>query len=127
MKHKLTDKDLVLAGKIVKYFTGFNNGVKIKSPEIVERIKKAGWKFSDSELRVLIGHIRRNDLCAPGFILSDRTGYWYSENLGELKEVWKSEYSRAINILKNFAPLRKRFKHLMNEKDTLFLKENIQD
>ena len=93
---------------------------KIKSTEIIKAVRARGFTLHDAELRQIIGYIRRQDLCAPGFILSDGGGYWYSEDENEMQQVWASEYGRALNILHNFKPLHRRFKHLQGLANNLF-------
>ena len=108
---------------LVKSFRANYNDAdhKIKSVEIIEKLKVRNYRVHDAEIRELIGFIRRNDLCAPGFILSDHEGYWYSEDENEMKKVWESQHGRAIEIMTNFAPLHKRFKHLITGKNSLFI------
>jgi hypothetical protein len=106
---------------VLSFKQNHNNGnKKIKAAEIIEKLKTRNYNISDAELRQLFAFIRRHDLAAPGFILSDNEGYWYSEDEAEMQRVWKSQYNRAIEIMTNFAPLHKRFKHLLTDKDSLF-------
>lgn len=118
----ISDKHKKIAGLLMLSFrTNYNSCErKIKSNLIIEGLRSRNYSVGDAELREIIGHIRRNDLCSPGFILSDREGYWYSENEMEMQRVWESEHGRALNIMRNFQPLHKRFKHLISEKDSIF-------
>lgn len=118
----LNTKQQQIAGLLILSFRmNYNNYErKIKSNEIVNRLRERCYSCNDAELREIIGHIRRNDLCGPGFILSDNTGYWYSEDEKEMERVWNSNHSRALEIMNNFAPLSRRFKHLISEKNSLF-------
>lgn len=88
--------------------------------QIIEKLKLRNYIVGEAELRQLFGHIRRNDLAKPGFILSDNEGYWYSEDTIEMQRVWESQYGRAVEIMTNFAPLHRRFKHLITDKNSLF-------
>lgn len=111
-----------IAGLLMLSFrTNYNSCTnKIKSNAIIVKLRERGYSVNDAELREIIGHIRRNDLCSPGFILSDNNGYWYSENEIEMQKVWESNHGRAIEIMSNFAPLHKRFKHLISEQNSIF-------
>ena len=122
-KQELNEDQKKVAGLIMLSMrTKYNNDkLKIKSKEMILKITDRGYKIGDAELRKIIGFIRRNDMCSPGFILADNAGYWYSEETEDLKRVWESEYGRALAILKNFSPLRRRFKHLISEEQgTIF-------
>jgi len=117
----LSEKHQRIAG-LIMHSLKLNHGsqeAKIKSGEILQHIRLRGYKIGDSELRQIIGHIRRNDICGPGFILADNGGYWYSESLDEMADVYKTEFSRALNVMLNFKPLRRRIKHLINQKDAM--------
>jgi hypothetical protein len=106
---------------VVSLTTNYNSAErKIKSNEIVVKLRERGFAIGDAELRQIIGYIRRNDLCAPGFILSDQGGYWFSTDEKEMQKVWESNHGRAIEIMSNFAPLHKRFKHLLSNQNSLF-------
>lgn len=121
----ISEKHQQIAGQLILGFRTNHNSAetKIKSSLIISRLRTRGYQINDAELRQIIGHIRRNDLCSPGFILSDNSGYWYSESEDDMQQVWKSQYGRAVEIMKNFQPLRRRFKHLINEENSMF---NIQ-
>ena len=118
----ISEKHQRIAGLLIRSFrTNYNSEeAKIKSNLIITRLRERGFSCHDAEFRDILGHIRRHDLCAPGFILSDNCGYWYSEDEKEMQKVWESEYGRSMNHLKNFAPLHRRFKHLISEKDSIF-------
>jgi hypothetical protein len=118
----ISEKQQRIAGMLMHGFRVNHNSAakKIKASLIISRLRERGCNIGDAELRDIIGHIRRNDLCSPGFILSDNGGYWYSEDRNEMELVWKSQYGRAIEIMKNFQPLHKRFKHLVSEENSIF-------
>lgn len=120
----ISDKHQIIAGQVIRGFRINHNGAdkKIKSADIIAGLKRRGYIIGDAELRQIIGHIRRNDLCSPGFILSDSNGYWLSEDAIDMQQVWKSQYGRAVEIMKNFQPLHKRFKHLVSEEQSMFNK-----
>jgi hypothetical protein len=118
----ISEKHIRAARLLVVSLTSNYNSAerKIKSNEIVVKLRERGFAIGDAELRQIIGYIRRNDLCAPGFILSDQGGYWFSTDENEMKKVWESNHGRAIEIMSNFAPLHKRFKHLLSNQNSLF-------
>lgn len=118
----ISEKQQRIAGLLIRSFrTNYNSAnSKIKSGDIINKLSERGFACGDAELREIIGHIRRNDLCSPGFILSDNGGYWYSEDEQDMQRVWESNHGRAIEIMTNFAPLHKRFKHLLSTKNSLF-------
>jgi hypothetical protein len=122
VKDMISDKHIRIARLLILSLkTNYNSqDYKIKSHEVIVKLRERGFSICDAELRQIIGFIRRNDLCNPGFILSDNGGYWYSEDENEMETVWQSNHGRAIEIIKNFKPLYKRFKHLMNEQNSLF-------
>jgi len=115
-----------IAGLMIRSLKMLHNtaDTKIKTDEILTELIRRNLKCTGVELREVIGHIRRNDLCSPGFILGDTDGYWYSENLDEMKEVYDSIFGRAKRMLQNFTPLRKRIRHLINETESIFEDEN---
>jgi len=118
----ISEKHRRIAGLLIKSLqTNYNcSSRKIKSNEIIVKLRARGASIGDAELREIIGWIRRNDMCAPGFILSDNGGYWFSTDENEMKKVWESNHGRAIEIMTNFQPLHKRFKHLLSNQNTLF-------
>jgi hypothetical protein len=118
----ISDKHIRIARLLVVSFCSNYNSSdnKIKSNAIIQKLRERGFSIGDAELRDIIGYIRRNDLCSPGFILSDNNGYWYSENENEMQKVWQSNHGRALEIMANFAPLHKRFKHLISEQNSIF-------
>jgi hypothetical protein len=118
----ISEKHIRAARLLVVSLTSNYNSAerKIKSNEIVVKLRERGFAIGDAELRQIIGWIRRNDLCAPGFILSDQGGYWFSTDEKEMQRVWESNHGRAIEIMSNFAPLHKRFKHLLSNQNSLF-------
>ena len=105
----ISEKQQRIAGLLIRSFrTNYNSSAtKIKSNAIIQKLRDRNFSCGDAELREIIGHIRRNDLCSPGFILSDTGGYWYSEDETEMIKVWESNYGRAIEIMTNFQPLHK--------------------
>jgi len=74
---------------------------KISADEIVKRMKKAGYPFNERVLRKIIGYVRYNNLLAPYFILSDRDGYWLSDNHQEIERFYHSLRKLALSILSN--------------------------
>lgn len=117
----VNEKTMRVAGWIMRSLILQHNNqeTKIKSDDMVKAIRNGGYRMDGAELREIIGHIRRNDLCRPGFIVSDNGGYWYTEKVEEMEKAWQTEFNRARNILKNFNPLRRRVKHLISEKTAM--------
>lgn len=59
--------------------------------------------------RKLLGHIRKNDLLKPGFVLSsDKSGYWLSFDKEEQNEYLHRELNRMSNQFGNLESLRNR-------------------
>lgn len=117
----LSDKHQKIAG-LIMHSLKLNHSTqeaKIKAESILKQIMLRGYKIGDAELRQIIGHVRRNDLCQPGFILADNGGYWYSESLDEMSAVYETEFGRALNVMQNFKPLRRRIKHLSLQKNAM--------
>ena len=96
VQEMISEKHQRIAGLLIRSFrTNYNSAdTKIKSNAIIEKLRERNMGIGDAELREIIGHIRRNDLCSPGFILSDNGGYWYSEN-EELSIVTGKQIGRA--------------------------------
>lgn len=117
----LSNKQQKIAG-LIMYSLKLNHSThesKIKANDILNNIRTRGYKINDAEIRQIVGYIRRNDLCSPGFILADNGGYWYSEDLSEMAAVYETEFGRALNVMHNFKPLRRRIKHLKNQQDAI--------
>lgn len=118
----ISEKYQRIAALLMVSFRTNHNSIdkKIKSKEIIENLKRRSYNIDESVIREIIGHIRSKDLLSPGFILSDRHGYWYEEiSLEEMERVWESEFGRAKAILYNWKPLYRRIKHLRSKKDAL--------
>ncbi len=108
----LTGTDRKIAALLVKSFRlNYNSSdSKIKSDVIVRKVQERGYQFSGAKLRQLLGVIRHHSLASPGFIVSDNTGYWYTQDLEELRRFWISQRGRVIEIMKNVHPLYQLFK-----------------
>lgn len=107
----LKEKEAKVVALVCKSFRlNYNNRLsKITSDSIVKKLKEKGHDISGASLRNVLAYVRRNNLMHPGFILSDNNGYWYSENLDEMKMVWRRQYGRALEIMTNFKPLHEMF------------------
>jgi hypothetical protein len=113
---KLNEADYRLVPIILKGFRRHvGKDARITSAEIISRLRSNGCEITDATLRRVIGFIRRHELAAPGFILSDSRGYWYSENKEEAMDVWDAQYSRALEIIQNFSPILKRYNEDTNQ------------
>ena len=111
-KLELNQTDLKLVALLVKSFrTNYNSAKdKITSDVVVRKVRERGHSFSGAKFRALLGTIRSQNWTAPGFIVSDNTGYWYTEDIHEMHDFWKSQRGRVMEIMKNVHPLFKRFK-----------------
>lgn len=129
MGELVSEKYQKVAGLLMWAFTKHyhSSNQKIKSDEIRRRLALRGYKVHDAELRDIIAHVRRSNMLSPGFILSDNGGYWYSEDPKEQKEVWKSQYERALSIMQNFAHLRKLFQHHEDSQGLLLEFEKLKE
>ncbi len=97
---------------IVSFRTNYNHqDLQITNDVIVRKVKERGYKFSGAKLRAILGTIRHHDMAAPGFIVSDNGGYWYTEDVAEMLEFWNSQRGRVIEIMKNVHPLYRLFKY----------------
>lgn len=111
----LNDRDLRIAKLVCNSFRLNYNGNKIKSSEIINALAIRNIKITDASFREILGVIRENDMCYPGFIVSDNTGYWYTENIEEMKRFWDSQHGRVCSIMKNISALYRRLKIPANQ------------
>ena len=111
-KLELSETDRKLVALLVKSFrTNYNRKkLQITNDVIVRKIRERGYRFSGAKLRVLIGLIRQHNLARTGFIVSDNGGYWYTEDVSEMRDFWNSQRGRVIEIMKNVHPLYELFK-----------------
>lgn len=109
---ELSTNDLNVARLLIKSFkVNYNNpGAKITNDVVVKKVKERGYRFSGAKFRSILGTIRHHNLAAPGFIVSDNNGYWYTEQVSEMQDFWKSQRGRVIEIMKNVHPLYELFK-----------------
>lgn len=123
MGEQVNEKQMQIAGYLIRVLTRYHNNAKCKAkaPQIIIGIRNKGHAIGGdgSELRDIIGIIRRSGICHPGFILSDSGGYWYSEDLEEFKRVSESSINRAKEIMRNTTELRKLIRHMEAEKNKL--------
>lgn len=109
---ELSPTDRKLAALLIKSFrVNYNNqATKITNDVVVRKVRERGYKFSGAKFRNLLGTIRHHDLATPGFIVSDNEGYWYTEDIQDMRTFWESQRGRVIEIMKNVHPLYERFK-----------------
>lgn len=62
------------------------HGLPAKSPEIVEALRKEGFKINDVKLREVIHYIRINHI-VRGLASSPNLGYWIEQHPERLQEV----------------------------------------
>lgn len=108
----ITIEDQKLFDPIYKSFLYNHNNSKkkVKSGEIRNGMRRSGYMLNDAQFRKIIGYMRSVDYFKPGFILSDGDGYWYSEDISEMKKFYSSMKFRALSILHNVKPLFEKLK-----------------
>ncbi|MGH2642343.1 MAG: hypothetical protein ACRDE2_00215 [Chitinophagaceae bacterium] len=118
----ITDNDRILFEPIKRSFLSnhFSSERKIKSNGIVMGLRKNGYKIDDAGFRRIIGYLRSIDYFNPGFVLSDINGYWYSEDISEMKRFYSSMKFRALSILHNIKPIYQKLKISEKEETSLF-------
>ena len=115
MKQKeidLTHLDTLIA-LFKSLYTGNENSVK--TDQLLFEFAKLNIATSGQTIRHLIGMIRRNDLVAPGAILSDvSNGYWLSNDQAEMSAFIDKQMNRMSNQYQNIKALHQRIR--MNKK-----------
>jgi hypothetical protein len=72
-------------------------------------LKKYRLGYSARHLRMVIELIRKNDLAAPAFLVSNtQVGYWITSDLSEMKAFLNQELDRVSNQVDNINTLRMR-------------------
>jgi hypothetical protein len=97
----MTQTDRKIAALLIVSFRANYNreSLKLTSDVIVRKVKERGYLFSGAKLRAFLGTIRHHNLAAPGFIVSDNGGYWYTEDISEMRDFWESQRGRVIEIM----------------------------
>ena len=88
---------------------GFKNVKNTK--EIITILKSKGVNIKATDLRYIIGFLRRNDAFSPSFIISDVTnGYWLSDDPKEQNMFLEKQLYRMVNQYDNLQELHKRLR-----------------
>jgi hypothetical protein len=117
---QLSEKHRAILKAIVTLFHERFNGPEniAQSPAIVEVLRSQGHRINDASFRGYLGIIRRHDSCTKylkkyhgiiqhAFIVSNNEGYFWTEDLEEMKAFWKSQHGRVKEIMTNVKPLYK--------------------
>lgn len=109
---ELSQTDRKLVALLVNSFRiNYNRQeIKITSDQVVLKVRSRGYQFNGAKLRIILGIIRHHNLARPGFIVSDNRGYWYTDDMAEMRDFWESQRGRVIEIMKNVHPLYELFK-----------------
>lgn len=102
--HELTDKELSLVPLIIGGLKTKNKDNPIKEPEIVAKMKIAGYKLSGERLRKIVNYIRTNGLLP---IIATSKGYYVSYDREEIEKQVKSLKQRSNSILSSANGLQK--------------------
>lgn len=106
--------DPILLEAVIDVFTEEYNGAQNakRSKHILYKLRTRGVQYiSGKKFQAIIGHIRKNDLVYPKFILSNvHTGYWLSDSKAEQDDFVQQELNRMGNQFGNIELLFKRLK-----------------
>jgi hypothetical protein len=110
----LNPKQRALLKSIVELFYEKFNGRSniVVSERIVSLLQQEGHQVGDAKFRSLLGVIRRNRSCTKylkkyygieqhAFVVSNNEGYWWTTDMDEMKEFWKSQHGRVCEIMMN--------------------------
>lgn len=92
---------------VTPLIAGFKNRTKqnpIKAPEIISRMKQAGYKISEPRLRKLCNYIRSNSLLP---LIATSAGYFTSYELTDVQKQVRSLQERSDAILASAEGLKK--------------------
>jgi hypothetical protein len=119
---QLPEKDRkLLAAIIILFYKKINGyGNRLVSGKVLELLREEGHDINDAHFRDILGIIRRDDSCTKylkkyhqvvqhAFIVSSNEGYWWTEDLKEMKTFWESQHGRVCEIMSNSKPLYKLF------------------
>ncbi|RYD92968.1 MAG: hypothetical protein EOP50_11895 [Sphingobacteriales bacterium] len=114
----LSDQERSLLRAIVELFFEEVNGYakKITNDQVLFRLAERGHHIEGAAFRRYLAIIRRHNSCrkyllqyqqrdAWAFIISSNEGYWWSEDLNELREFWESMHERGKSIMMSVKPL----------------------
>lgn len=92
-------------------YKGKQNAVKTDKL-LFDLVASGKSKISPQTLRDMMGHIRHNDLIAPGFIVSTvSNGYWYTTDKKEQNDFLDQELNRMSNQYGNLQALHARLRY----------------
>lgn len=100
-----------------KYAYGYSN--RMMNDRVIAYLAEKGYKVTGEKFRDLLGVIRRNDSCTKylkkyhgiekhAFIVSESSrkgGYWWTEDLNEMKTFWENQHKRICETMSNAKPL----------------------
>lgn len=86
-----------------------NHNTKLSAIKTDILLKQYRLGYSARHLRMVIELIRKNDLAAPAFLVSNtQVGYWLTSDISEMKAFLNQELDRVSNQVDNINTLRKR-------------------
>ncbi len=114
MENSLKEKDIQLVEIVIGLFKSLYHGNDnaVKTGQLIFDINKTGVTASGQTLRHVIGHIRREDLLSPNYIISDvNTGYWLSSDEREMNDFIDKQMNRMTNQFQNLKRLHHRIRN----------------
>lgn len=114
MKKGLIESELKLVDVVIGLFKSLyqGNDKAIKNDHLLFELAKLGHPTSGNTLRTVIGHIRRNDMLAPAYIVSDVSyGYWLTNDETEMRVFFDKMMNRMANQYQNMQHLHQRLKN----------------
>lgn len=111
MEKPLKENELQMVDVIIGLFKSLYQGNEnaVKTDRILFELSQLHIPTSGSVLRNVIGHIRRNDLMAPAYIISDvGYGYWLSNDEIEMRDFLEKQLNRMANQFLNVKHLKQR-------------------
>lgn len=119
---KLSDTQSALVKDMIILFYEKYNGQSnaVIRERIVNILKSKGHRINERSFRAFLEWVRRYDICRkyllkyhnrvnPAFIVSSNDGYWWTEDVEEMRAFWESQHGRVCEIMKNAHPLYKLF------------------
>lgn len=104
---KLNSYEFSLVRPVCRSFQFHHNtpDTKITTRQIVADMKKAGHKIEETQLYRIIGYIRSNNLLKPYFLVSDKAGYWVTDNAADIRKFYEYMKYRAMSMLSSIKPI----------------------
>ena len=110
----LKKEDITLTEILIKLFKDHHTGIgcAVKTAHLLQELAVLSVSTNAKTIRNLIGHIRRHDILAPGYILSDvKAGYWLSYDTGEQSSYIDKQLNRMTNQFQNIKSLHNRVRY----------------